>query len=69
MQAITIQGQWDESLLKQEYLQRFLGKQVIVTVIELGETPPPLKREWNLLGTFNLGGQVDHINIQDFARE
>jgi hypothetical protein len=69
MQAITIQGHWSESLLNQEHLQRFRGKRVIVTVIELDEIPTPSKREWSLLGSFNLGGQLDNVNIQDFARE
>ena len=39
-----------------------------MTVIELDETLAPLKREWNLLGSFHLGGQVDRVHIQDFAR-
>ncbi|MEZ4776170.1 MAG: hypothetical protein R3D00_23555 [Bacteroidia bacterium] len=69
MQAITIQGHWGESLLNQAHLQHFLGKRVIVTVIALDETPPPPKREWSLLGSVNLGGKLDLVNIRDFAHE
>lgn len=69
MQAITVQGNWGESLLNQEPLQRFRGKRVIVTVIELDEVPTPHKREWDLLGRFDFGGQLDELNVQDFARE
>ena len=67
MQAITIQGQWDQSLLNQKHLQRFLGKRVIVTVIELDEVPTPTQREWKLLGSMDLGGQLDNTNVRDFA--
>ncbi|MEM7656939.1 MAG: hypothetical protein AAF399_12475 [Bacteroidota bacterium] len=69
MQAITIQGNWGESLLNQEPLQRFRGKRVIVTIIELDELPTTSKREWNLLGSYPLGGKLDEVNVQDFARE
>ena len=69
MQAITIQGHWEESLLDQEHLQRFRGKRVIVTVIELDEVPPSPKNGWSLLGSFNLGGKMDQVKIRDFARE
>ena len=27
------------------------------------------KREWNLLGSANLSGQLDRTNVQDFAHE
>ncbi|MEO0584799.1 MAG: hypothetical protein AAF135_21490 [Bacteroidota bacterium] len=69
MRAITIQGNWEESLLNQEHLKRFRGKRVIVTIIELDEAPASPEREWSLLGSLNLGGRLDHVNIQDFARE
>ena len=69
MQAITIEGHWGESLLRQVHLQRFLGKRVIVTVIELDDAPAPPKREWSLLGSVKLGGQMDAVNVRDFAHE
>ncbi len=69
MQAITIEGHWGESLLRQAHLKRFLGKRVIVTVIELEEAPESPKREWSLLGSVHLGGQMDEINIRDFAHD
>ncbi len=70
MQAITVQGHWDESLLEQQILQQFLGKRVIVTVIELEEEEPVSpKREWKLLGSVDLGGRLDEVNIRDFAHE
>lgn len=69
MQAITIQGQWSESLINQEHLQQFLGKKVIVTIIELEEEPTDSKREWKLLGSLKLGGRLDEVNVRDFANE
>lgn len=69
MKAITIQGNWGESLLNQEHLQHFLGKRVIVTVIELDETPVPTKQGWTLLGSMNFGGRLDKVNIRDLAHE
>lgn len=69
MKAITIQGLWDESLLKQKIMQKFLGKEVIITVIELESPKKPISREWKLLGSANLGGKLDQVNIRDFAHE
>ena len=67
MQAVTIQGQWSESLINQKPLQQFRGKKVIVTIIELEEEKPASKREWKLLGSVKLGGQLDQQNVRDFA--
>lgn len=69
MKAITIQGLWDESLLRQKILKKFLGKKVIITVIELEEEPQPSTREWKLLGSVDLGGRLDRVNIRDLAYE
>ncbi|WNJ17216.1 hypothetical protein [Pontibacter sp. G13] len=69
MKAITLQGLWGEAILKQKRLKRFLGKKVIVTIIEMEEESSQPNREWKLLGSANLGGKLDEVNIRDFSHE
>jgi len=69
MKAITFKGEWGKSLLSQKDLQRFVGKKVIVTLIELEEVSSPSEREWKLLGSTDLGGSMDEVNLRDFAHD
>ncbi len=45
-----------------------LGKNVEITIREVPE-PKPVERNWKFLGSINLGGELDSINIRDFAHD
>ena len=69
MKAITIKGLLNDSFLKQKVFQHFLGKKVIITVIEVEEENDRSTSDWSLLGSVNLDGKLDQVNIRDFAHE
>jgi hypothetical protein len=69
MRFITIETTLDKTLLNLKKLKSFLGKKVIITVIEVGEEQPKQNRVWKHLGDLQLNQQVDNINLRDFAHD
>jgi len=50
-------------------IDNLIGKEVIISIIEI---PPQIKkknRRWNFIGAVNLNKQMDKTNIRDFAYE
>ena len=45
-----------------------LGKNVENIILEIDD-PKPTERKLRFLGSINLGGELDSINIRDFAYE
>ena len=45
-----------------------LGKNVEITIREVAEAKP-VERNWRFLGSLNLGGELDCVNIRDFAHD
>ena len=45
-----------------------LGKNVEITIREVAE-PKPVEKNWRFLGSICLGGELDFINIRDFAHD
>jgi hypothetical protein len=69
MRSITIETTLDKTLLSLRKLKNFLGKKVIITVIEVTEGQPAQKRKWNHLGDLQLNQRLDNINLRDFAHD
>lgn len=69
MRSVTLETTLDKTLFSLKRLQKFWGKKVIITIIEVSEEQPIKKRIWNHLGDLHLNQQVDHINLRDFAHE
>ena len=69
MNSIIIKKRLDSDVIKLgSKAESFLGKEVEITIKEL-TFPEQRKKEWKLLGSADLGGQLDHINIRDFAHD
>lgn len=69
MRSITIETTFDKALLNLKKLKKFLGKKVIITVIEVTEEQPISQKTWTQLGDLRLNQQVDIINLRDFAHD
>lgn len=69
MDAIAFQVKLDSSTIHLPHIERFLGKDVIVTIVEVPTAEKPLKRKWNYLGSVQLNERLDDKNIRDLAYE
>lgn len=71
MDAIAFQIKLDSSTIQLPDVGRFLGKDVIVTIVEvpIADAAGPGRRKWNHLGTAQLNGMLDDKNIRDLAYE
>ncbi len=49
-------------------LEKFIGKEVEITIKEIPNRKS-IKREWSCAGSLHLKGQLDELNIRDFAYE
>jgi hypothetical protein len=59
----------DSNILQLPDIKRFIGKEVIVTIVELPQNRQPQKRNWRFLGATKLKQGLDNINIRDLAYE
>ncbi len=70
MHTLTFQTRLDSDIIKLFNIENFIGKDVIISIIELPQiVPTKKKREWNYLGAAKLNKEMDKINIRDFAHE
>ena len=51
-----------------EEAKPMLGKNVEIVIRELADQKP-VEKKWNFLGSVDLGGELDSINIRDFAHD
>lgn len=69
MNSIVIKKTLDSDVIKLgTQAKPLLGKEVEITIKEL-TSPEQKKKKWTLLGSANLGGKLDDINIRDFAHD
>jgi hypothetical protein len=70
MKAITYQTKLESDIIQLSNAKDFIGKDVIISIIELPAIVPKKKeRKWNFLGAVKLDKQLDNINIRDLAYE
>jgi hypothetical protein len=67
--SITIRKKLESDTIQLgEEAKPMLGKNVEIIIKEVAE-PKLVKREWKHLGELNLGGELDSVNIRDFAHD
>lgn len=69
MNTLTFQTKIKSNTIKLSDVSNFMGKEVIITIIELPKNKEKKKRKWNYLGAVQLNKQLDKVNIRDFAYE
>jgi len=69
MNTCTFQTKLESNVLKLTCIDNLIGKEVIISIIEIPKQIDKKKRRWNFLGAVNLNKQMDKTNIRDFAYE
>ena len=65
--TITIRKKLESDVIKLgKQAKPLLGKNVEIVIREVAE-PKPVEKKWQHLGSASLGGELDFINIRDFA--
>jgi len=68
MHTLTFQTRLENDIIQLFNIESFIGKEVIISIIELPKiVPEKKKRKWNYLGAVNLNKQTDNLNIRDLA--
>lgn len=57
----------DSDIFKVPDIKKFIGKEVLITIIELPVIPLTNKKSWRYLGAANLKNKLNKINIRDLA--
>ena len=69
MNSTAFQTKLESNVLQLFNIENLIGKDVIVTIVEIPHTKPRKKRVWNYIGAVRLHGKLDNINIRDFAND
>jgi hypothetical protein len=69
MNTHTFQTKLISDTLHLVNISNLIGKEVIVSIIEIPQDKKQNKRKWNFLGAVSSDTQLDQINIRDFAYE
>lgn len=69
MNALAFQTKLESNVLRLFNIENLIGKEVIITIVEIPQTKPRKKRIWNYIGAAELHGKLDNINIRDFAND
>ncbi|MDQ2721104.1 MAG: hypothetical protein M3Z26_15255 [Bacteroidota bacterium] len=67
--SITIRKKLESDTIKLgKEAKPMLGKNVEIIIREIADSKP-IERQWEHLGEFDLGGELDTVNIRDFAHD
>ena len=69
MNTLTFQTHLESNIIQLFNIGNFIGKDVIISIIEIPKIQEIKKRKWNYIGAVKLNKQLDKINIRDFAYE
>ena len=69
MNTLTFQTKLDSNIIQLFDIGNFIGKDVIISIIEVPQIKEKKKRKWNYLGAVQLNKKLDKVNIRDFAYE
>jgi len=67
MNTLAFQTKLESDVLQLFNIEKLIGKEVIVTIVEIPHTKSRNKRKWNYIGAVQLNGKLDKTNIRDFA--
>jgi len=69
MNTLTFQTHLESNIIQLFNIGNFIGKDVIISIIEIPKIQEIKKRKWNYIGAVKLNKQLDKVNIRDFANE
>jgi len=69
MNTLTFQTHLESNIIQLFNIGNLIGKDVIISIIEIPKMPEKKKKKWNYLGAVSLNKQLDKTNIRDFAYE
>ena len=69
MNTLAFKTKLESNYLQLHNIGNFIGKEVIITIVEIPQTETKKQRQWNFLGAVELNKQLDKVNIRDFAYE
>ena len=69
MTAIAFQTKLKSGTVHLPDIDDLIGKEVIITVVEIEMEKPSPRRQWNHIGDLDLNRQLDTVSIRDFACE
>nr|NQU89180.1 hypothetical protein [Bacteroidota bacterium] len=69
MNTFAFQTKLESNVLKLYNIENLIGKEVIITIVEIPSIEPKKKCKWNYIGAVQLNGELDTINIRDFAND
>lgn len=67
MNTFSFHLKLDSNTLQLPDIKRFIGKEVIITIIELPQDRQFKRRNWHFLGAVNMVKKMDNLNIRDLA--
>lgn len=69
VKTITIRKRLESDIIKLgKQAKPMLGKNVEIIIREIAD-PKPVEKKWRYLGSIDLHGELDSINIRDFAHD
>ena len=69
MKAVAYQTKLESNTVHLLNVDNLIGKEVIITVVEVEQIAPKNKPVWKYAGAANLHGALDKVNIRDLAHE
>lgn len=69
MNTYTFQTKLESDIIQLFNIGNLIGKDVIVSIIEIPKQNKNKKRKWKYLGAVSSDNLLDNVNIRDFAYE
>ncbi len=69
MNTRTIQTKLESNVIQLYGIESLIGKEVIISIVEMPNYSKKKKRKWNYLGALDLKNAMDKTNIRDLAYE
>jgi hypothetical protein len=69
MNTYTFKTKLESNIIQLFNIGNLIGKEVIVSIIEIPKENEKKKRKWKYLGAVSADKQLDNVNIRDLAYE
>ena len=67
MQSKSFHIKLDSNVIHLNNIENFIGKEVVISIVELPQKEASQKKQWAFLGASDSGKNTDHSNIRDLA--